>query len=582
MTGGIDYDYEDRHRDARVPEPGFTRRSGFRRIGTILTGLFTICLLLAFGVGGGFVYLHSAFDRVGPLETEKTVLINRGDGSRVISEKLHREGVVSDDRVFLFGLFAHQANGKLKAGEYRFDAHVTMREIMEKLVAGKSVQYRITLPEGLTSHQVVERVMDNEILVGELETDIPEGSLLPDTYHFTRGTTRQEVIERMQAAQSKLLTDLWPSRSPDLPVANPTEAIILASIVEKETGLATERRRVAGVFVNRLKRSMRLQSDPTIVYGLVGGKGALGRPISKADISQRTEYNTYQIDGLPPTPIANPGRAAIEAVLNPAETRDLYFVADGTGGHAFAETLTEHSANVNRWRDLERRKNQPESAETSVTPVRDDGAANQTAALQPPPDPDAADTFSQSETLSDATDEPPAADSEPVADDSADADLEPDENATESASLQDEEPAEDDEPAGDDADVTADDGLDQAADDDAGGDADLENETEEAAAPEAEERTEAAQEPEPVPEPEERPSLSEIAKAIIESSPSPKPKPDLPEGQVSVTEPVPEPDDADAAQAPNEPLPIAPDVNAPALLPETPQQPVAPSAGDLR
>jgi UPF0755 protein len=183
----------------------------------------------------------------------------------------------------------------------------------------------------------------------------PEGTLLPDTYKVSTGTTRQELLERMRNEQEKFLEKMWAQRDPSVNLRSPEEAVIFASIVEKETGRGDERSRVAGVFHNRLKKSMRLQSDPTIIYGIVGGQGPLGRPILRSEIDAKTPYNTYQIDGLPPTPIANPGRAAIEATLNPAETTDLYFVADGTGGHAFAPTLAEHNKNVARWREIERK-----------------------------------------------------------------------------------------------------------------------------------------------------------------------------------------------------------------------------------
>ena len=200
----------------------------------------------------------------------------------------------------------------------------------------------------------MQRIRDNDILTGDV-TEMPrEGTLLPDTYKFERGETRQQAVNRMQRAQREALNQIWARRSPDLPIKTPQELVILASIVEKETGRADERSRVAGVFINRLGRRMKLQSDPTIVYGLVGGKGTLGRGILRAEIDKATPYNTYAIEGLPPGPIANPGRAALEAVANPSRTKDLYFVADGSGGHAFAESLDQHQKNVTRWRQIEK------------------------------------------------------------------------------------------------------------------------------------------------------------------------------------------------------------------------------------
>jgi UPF0755 protein len=209
------------------------------------------------------------------------------------------------------------------------------------------VQHQITI-EGLTSEQIVARLLESDILSGNIK-DVPrEGSLLPDSYHFNRGFSREQMIKRMRDAQDRLVREVWERRSPDLPLKTPDQLVVLASIIEKETGKPEERTRVAAVFANRLKQKMKLQSDPTIVYGLVYGKGALGRPISKADIAQSTPYNTYVIEGLPPGPITNPGRASIEAAANPARTKEVFFVADGAGAHAFAETYDQHLKNVAR------------------------------------------------------------------------------------------------------------------------------------------------------------------------------------------------------------------------------------------
>ncbi|HEX8664919.1 MAG TPA: endolytic transglycosylase MltG, partial [Beijerinckiaceae bacterium] len=244
--------------------------------------------------------------------------------------------------------------GPLKAGEFLFRARTSIDEAIDTLISGKAILHALTVPEGLTSEQIVQRIRDNDILTGDV-TEMPrEGTLLPDTYKFERGETRQQAVNRMQRAQREALNQIWARRSPDLPIKTPQELVILASIVEKETGRADERTRVAGVFINRLSKRMKLQSDPTIVYGLVGGKGTLGRGILRSEIDKPTPYNTYAIEGLPPGPIANPGRAALEAVANPSRTKDLYFVADGSGGHAFAETLDQHQKNVQRWRALEK------------------------------------------------------------------------------------------------------------------------------------------------------------------------------------------------------------------------------------
>jgi UPF0755 protein len=229
-----------------------------------------------------------------------------------------------------------------------------MRDVETELLSGRVVLHSLTIPEGLTSDQVVQRVRDDDILVGEVKDAPREGAILPETYKFPRGETKQAILAVMAKAQAKAVDDIWKRRAPDLPIKSPGELVTLASIVEKETGKADERPRVAAVFVNRLKAHMKLQSDPTIVYGLVYGKGTLGHSITKAELDQPTPYNTYIIDGLPPGPITNPGKAAMEAVANPSRTRELYFVADGTGGHVFSETLDQHLKNVARWRQIEK------------------------------------------------------------------------------------------------------------------------------------------------------------------------------------------------------------------------------------
>jgi UPF0755 protein len=240
------------------------------------------------------------------------------------------------------------------------------------------VQHQVTLAEGLTSEQIVQRLLETDLLAGNIKEIPREGSMLPESYRFTRGTLREQVIQRLQASQRRVVQDVWEHRVPDLPLRTPEQLVTLASIVEKETGRADERTRVAAVFINRLKQKMRLQSDPTIIYGLVGGKGTLGRPILRSEIEQPTPYNTYVIDGLPPGPIANPGRAALEAVANPARTKELYFVADGTGGHSFSETLDQHQKNVARLRSLEQaqRDGTPASAApAAATPASAPAAA---------------------------------------------------------------------------------------------------------------------------------------------------------------------------------------------------------------
>ncbi|MDX1581615.1 MAG: endolytic transglycosylase MltG, partial [Alphaproteobacteria bacterium] len=243
----------------------------------------------------------------------------------------------------------------LQAGEYAFDSGMTMYEVMEKLRSGDTVVRRLTIPEGLSTSEILALVRAEPALSGEIEEEPEEGLLLPETYHFHLGDDRQGLVNRMKESMQEAITNLWPERQEGLPITSPYEAKILASIVEKETAVASERPHVAGVFINRLNLGMPLQSDPTVVYGITGG-GPLGRPLRRSELDAETPYNTYQFRGLPPTPIANPGLASLKAVLDPLETKDLYFVADGTGGHAFAETYREHQRNVRKWRQLERER----------------------------------------------------------------------------------------------------------------------------------------------------------------------------------------------------------------------------------
>jgi UPF0755 protein len=251
-------------------------------------------------------------------------------------------------------VFALKARSELKPGEYSFQKNASLRDVIGTMVEGKVVQHAVTIPEGLTSEQIVARLSENEIFSGTVREMPREGTLLPETYKFPRGTSRDQVITRMQQTQKRILAEIWERRSPDIPIKTPEQLITLASIVEKETGKADERSRVAAVFVNRLRQKIKLQSDPTIIYGLVGGKGTLGRPIKRSEIQQPSPYNTYVVDGLPPGPIANPGRASLEAAANPARTRDLFFVADGTGGHAFSDTYDQHQKNVAKLRAMEK------------------------------------------------------------------------------------------------------------------------------------------------------------------------------------------------------------------------------------
>ena len=319
-------------------------------IGNAILSLFVLLAI----AGGAALYLgNDRFEAAGPLARDKVVNIPHGSGIRDVAEVLQREGVIDQPWVFIGGVFVLKAREDLKAGEYQFRAHASIRDVVATIIDGKVVAHQISFPEGLTSEQIVARLLEDDVLTGNI-TEIPrEGTLLPDTYNFNRGVTREQMIQRMQAAQQRVVKEVWDHRSADLLLKTPDQLVILASLIEKETGKPDERSRVAAVFLNRLKQKIRLQSDPTIIYGLVGGKGTLGRPILKSEIEQPTPYNTYVIDGLPPGPISNPGRASLEAAANPARTRELYFVADGTGGHVFAETYDQHQKNVARLRSIE-------------------------------------------------------------------------------------------------------------------------------------------------------------------------------------------------------------------------------------
>jgi UPF0755 protein len=329
----------------------------------VVGGNAALSLLLIFMVCAAVVveYGRQQFYGTGPLASEKVLVIPRGLGVRQIGDLLEEKGVIENKWTFVTGLQFMGSRGSLQAGEYAFPARASMNDVMKIIASGKVIEHPITVAEGLTSQQIVKRLAELDVLTGDIRQIPPEGSLLPETYRVTRGTTREQILNRMTQARDKALNEAWENRDPSVPVKSPFELLVLASIIEKETAVASERPRVAAVFVNRLNKNMRLQSDPTIIYGLVGGKGSLGRPILKSEISRRSPYNTYVINGLPPGPIANVGRAALEAAARPAKTDDLYFVADGTGGHAFSSSYAGHRQNVDRWRDVEKARGAAEA-----------------------------------------------------------------------------------------------------------------------------------------------------------------------------------------------------------------------------
>jgi UPF0755 protein len=337
-----------------VPPSRRRRRSALKRV------LYSLMLLLGcivLAVSGFGLYAGIKFRGPGPLAADRTFQVERG-GVLSIAGELEKAGIISSAYVFAIAATTRGERGRLKPGEYQFKQAMSMREVMALIVSGKIITYKVTIPEGWTTAQALDRLRENDVLTGDITLDPAEGQLMPDTYVFQRGETRDDVVKSMMKSSGKLMEELWPQRAADAPVKTPAEALVLASIIEKETAVPDERPRVASVFANRLRQGMRLQSDPTIIYGITGGKSKLDRPLTRKDIAEATPYNTYQINGLPPGPIANPGRDSIAAALSPAKTKDLYFVADGSGGHVFAATLEEHRANVRKWRAIEKQRNQ--------------------------------------------------------------------------------------------------------------------------------------------------------------------------------------------------------------------------------
>lgn len=359
---------------AEVPPPPSKSRSKRARNPTIvfLNGVFSFLTVLAVAIGGFVVYAKQRFEAPGPLAAPVVVIIPNNASPSGIADMLEKNGVVADAMTFHLGTRLMKEAERLKAGEYEFPPRVSMREALEIIAEGRSVQHRITFPEGFSSEQVVRRLLDDTILGGKIASIPDEGSLLPETYSYSRGTTtREQILDQMRKAQERRLAEIWARRADGLPLATPRDLVILASIVEKETSKADERPRVAAVFINRLKRGMRLETDPTVLYGIYGGKAWVeGRTITRADLASPNPYNTYRIQGLPPGPICNPGRAAMEAVANPSRTNEVFFVADGTGGHAFAETLEEHNRNVARWRAIEQGKVPPPVAPAPAKPAQ--------------------------------------------------------------------------------------------------------------------------------------------------------------------------------------------------------------------
>ncbi len=317
----------------------------------------TLAGLVVTGAGVA-LWGYDRFHAAGPLESDTVLIIPKGAGLEAIARRLEESGAIEDRLVFIFGARLTDRARRMRAGEFSFPAAISMDGVIGLLLSGDTVRRRLTIAEGLTTAQALAIVAAAGGLAGPIPSAPGEGSLLPETYFYSYGDTRGGLVARMRRAMRDALAEMWPRRAAGIGLRDSDAAVVLASIVEKETGLARERTRISAVFHNRLKRGMRLQSDPTVVYALRGGAGPLRRRLTRSDLAVDSPYNTYRLRGLPPGPIANPGRASIHAALNPAKTRELYFVADGNGGHVFARTLAAHNRNVAKWRRL-RKKQSP-------------------------------------------------------------------------------------------------------------------------------------------------------------------------------------------------------------------------------
>ena len=363
--------------DPKARRPRRRSRNGFV---DILNGLLTMLVLGLLVAGGAFLYGASQFYGDGPLSEETIFRVESGSGLSSIATRLEEQGLISNRFVFQLGGRALERASAIKAGDFRIPPGASMEAILTEITEGDPIRYAVTIPEGWTSWDVVQRVAANESLIGPIDAQPAEGSVLPGSYDYTPGDTRQSVIDKMQAAMTTALADVWAKRQADLPLETPEELLVLASIVERETGVPAERPEVAAVFVNRLREGMRLQSDPTIIYGITKGEAPLGRGLRRSEIEAKTDYNTYQIDGLPPTPIANPGIEALQAVANPDSHNYLYFVAKGalpSEGHVFSETYDEHRKNVAQYRKL---ADEAEAARKALEDEQAGAAADEPAA----------------------------------------------------------------------------------------------------------------------------------------------------------------------------------------------------------
>ncbi len=335
----------------RKPRKKRRQRSALIEITNAILTLFIIVILL---FGAAFIYMANSFYAKGEFSEDVVFTVKKGEGLGAITKDLQRQGLISNSLIFQIAARTQNKERAIKAGEFLLKKNSSMADILRELTEGKPITYSVTIAEGYSSYQVVQRLLENKYLTGEISEIPPEGSLLPDTYIFERGESREKIIQNMQAAFQEELDKVWQNRDADLPIKTKEELVILASLIEKETGIPSERAEVAGVFVNRLKKGMKLQTDPSVIYGITLGREKLGRGLRQSELDRETPYNTYKIDGLPIGPIANPGRESLKAAANPAKTDNLFFVAAGaypSDGHLFATNYEEHRRNVALYRE---------------------------------------------------------------------------------------------------------------------------------------------------------------------------------------------------------------------------------------
>ena len=337
-------------------------------------GLYLLfAFLFACLIGTSVFSTYESFISEGPLPTRKEIMIDKGMPLKQIANYLKQQGVIESPAIFVLGVRANGKGTDVKAGEYSIPAHASAKMVMDILTGGQTFIRKVLIPEGLTSYQIVQLLDKTEGLTGKVERIPEEGSLLPQTYYFSSGDTKEQIITRMQNEMQRTLDELWAKKEKNLLIKTPQEAVILASIVETETSKPQERAHIASVFFNRLAKKMRLQSDPTVIYALSHKTGIYKKQLWSNDLKIAHPYNTYYIYGLPPTAISNPGKEAIEAVLHPMDTKDLYFVANGTGGHSFAASYEQHQQNVNAWRRLKKQAKRREQQKQNLPekPVKD-------------------------------------------------------------------------------------------------------------------------------------------------------------------------------------------------------------------